>query len=202
MNDASPRVVLASGSAVRAKMLRDAGVKIVVDPAGIDESMIKAMELAQNAAPNRIAAALAEAKSRKVSCAHPGSLVIGADQVMTLNGQIYDKPADIDEARRHLVELRGQPHQQVSAVCVARDDGVLWRGVDAATVHMRMFTLAFLENYLKAAGDAVLSSVGCYQIEGIGAQLIERIDGDHFTVKGLPLFPLLSCLRAEGVLAA
>jgi septum formation protein len=195
-----PSLVLASASAARAAMLAGAGLSFDRDPARIDERAAEAPLRATGAGPADVAELLAEAKALDVSERHPGALVIGADQTLGLGDERFDKPADMEAARRQLLALSGRTHTLHSAVAVARDGAVLWRELASADLTMRPLTPAFIGHYLAVVGDAALASVGCYQLEGRGAQLFERIDGDYFTVLGLPLLPLLGFLRREGVI--
>ena len=195
---ASP-VVLASASPVRAALLRAAGIPIAVDAAAVDEAEVKASLRAAKAAPAAIAEALAELKAQRVSRRHPGSLIVGADQVLECDGVLFDKPSDLAAARSQLLTLRGRRHQLVSAVVLMRDGQRVWHHIARADLTMREFSASFLDRYLQSAGDAALSSVGAYQLEGLGAQLFAEIDGDYFTILGLPLLPLLDILREHGV---
>ena len=192
-------VILASASTIRADLLRKAGVEIEVAKAGVDEASIKAALLAEGAAPREIADALAEAKAVKMSRKQPG-LVIGADSVLDLDGRLYDKPSDIEDARRHLMALRGRPHRLHSAAVIAEGGAPLWRHVATTTLHVRAFSDGFLDRYMEAEGVSLLSSVGCYRLEGLGAQLFDRIDGDYFAILGLPLLPVLDYLRLRGAI--
>lgn len=192
-------VVLASKSAARGALLRGAGVPFEVQVAGVDEDAVKSAMLADGARPRDIADALAEVKAVKVSARTPG-LVIGADQTLDLDGRLYDKAVDLTEARARLLDFRGKSHKLHSAVVVARDGAPIWREVVTATLRMRPFTDEFLDGYLARNGEAALSSVGCYQLEGEGVQLFDRIDGDYFTILGLPLIGLLDLLRRYQVL--
>ena len=192
-------VILASKSAARGALLRGAGVSFETRVAGVDEDAVKSAMLADGAGPRDIADALAEIKAVRVSEKTAG-LVVGADQTLDLDGRLYDKAAILDEARARLQDFRGRSHKLHSAVVVARDGAPIWREVVTATLRMRPFTDAFLDGYLARNGEAALSSVGCYQLEGEGVQLFDRIDGDYFTILGLPLMGLLDLLRRHGVL--
>lgn len=191
-------LILASGSAARAAMLRAAGLDPVIAPARVDEAALKSALLAEGADPRRIADALAEVKAIRVSARHPGALVIGADQVLSLDGRIFDKPADPAEAMAHLASLSGQTHRLLAAVVLARDGQALWRHVGEARLTMRDLDAAAIARYVDRAGPAILECVGAYQIEGLGAQLFTAITGDQFTIMGLPLLPLLGILRDFG----
>lgn len=193
-------IVLASGSATRQAMLRAAGVHFTVDVAAIDEVTVLESLQAESIKPRDAADMLAEMKAVKISSRHAGSLVIGADQILSLGTKFFSKPVDLPAARLQLQALRGQTHHLTSAVVVARDGSPIWREVREAKLTMRPFSDAFLDDYLATARKTVLTSVGAYQIEGLGAQLFSRVDGDHFTILGLPLLPLLDMLRLQGVL--
>jgi septum formation protein len=191
-------LVLASASSARAKILTDAGIDHLCDPAAVDEAAVKDLlggEMVENAA-----LALAEAKAKVVSARHPGSLVLGADQILECEGTWFDKPADTDAASRHLRCLRGRTHRLISAMAAVRDQRVVWHHVDTANLTMRAFDDAFIARYLDRAGPEALESVGAYRVEGPGIQLFSGIDGDLFTILGLPLLPLLEFLRREGML--
>lgn len=196
---AAPPVVLASASATRAEMLRRAGVPCTIDPARVDEDEIKRGMRESGATTADLAETLAELKARKISGRHGGALVVGADQVLDCQGRWFDKPVDRAAARAQLLDLRGKMHELISCVCVLRDGERLWHHIGRARLTVRPFTDSFLDDYLDQAGDAVLQSVGAYQLEGRGAQLFSRIDGDYFTILGLPLLPLLDFLRNHGV---
>jgi septum formation protein len=191
------RVVLASASAARATLLENAGFVVVREPAAIDESEAKAAFRAEGAEAASCAVALAAAKAARVSRRHPGELVVGADQILVCSGIWFDKPPDRDHARAQLVALRGRTHELVTAVCVFRDGADLWHHVERPRLAMRAFSDAFLDAYLAAGGDAVLGSVGAYQLEGLGAHLFARVEGDYFSILGLPLLPLLDFLRGQ-----
>lgn len=193
-------VVLASGSATRRDMLERAGVEVLVDPARVDEAALRDSLIAAGADAARAAETLAEVKALQVSARHPGALVLGADQMLDCEGTWFEKPADRAAARAQLLALRGRRHMLVSAVVAARDGGRVWHAVERARLTMRPFGEAFLDTYLERAGDDVLSSVGAYRIEALGIQLFARIEGDHATILGLPLLPLLDFLRDNGVI--
>jgi septum formation protein len=194
-------IVLASASPVRAELLRRAGVEVSVDPARVDEAAVKASLLAEGAPPRDVADKLAELKALRVGVRHETALVLGADQVLVHRGEILDKPASLDEARAHLLRLRGQRHDLLSAAVVVLQGAPVWRHVGEARLTMRPFSDVFLDRYLEQVRDGALTSVGAYQLEGLGAQLFARVDGDYFTVLGLPLLEILGFLRARGVLA-
>jgi septum formation protein len=193
------RIVLASTSASRSALLRNAGVTFETMRPGVDEDAAKASLLAEGARPRDVADALAELKAVRVSARTEG-LVIGADQTLDLDGELIDKAASLKEARERLVRLRERPHKLHSGVVVAKDGEPIWREVETATLWMRPFSDAFLDGYLARHGEGLLSSVGCYRLEDEGVQLFSRIQGDYFTILGLPLLGLLDLLRRYGAL--
>lgn len=194
------RLILASQSAARADMLRRAGLEFDIEPANIDEPALLASLQSEHAQPQDIADALAELKAQRVSNRHPNDLVIGADQVLACEGEIFAKPKTRALAEAQLAALAGRTHQLISAVCLARSGHAIWRSVDRASLTMRYLSAEDIKRYLEEAGDAVLESVGAYQIEGLGVRLFARIEGDYFTILGLPLISLLQGLRELGAL--
>jgi len=196
---ASAPLVLASASAVRRHLLEAAGISVEVRPASLDERAIEASALSND--PSSVAMLLAREKALRVTANVPGRLVVGADQTLALGNRRFDKPADRAAARAQLQALAGRTHELHAAVAVARDGQVLFEHAAVACLTMRPLSDAFLDRYLDAEGAAVTASVGGYQLEALGVHLFERIDGDHFTILGLPLIPLLAYLRAEGSLA-
>lgn len=197
----APILVLASQSAIRRQLLENAGLTVEALPARVDEDEIKLAMRAAGASVEDAAIKLAEAKARRIAEKVPGAIVIGCDQMLDCNGVWFDKPPDRAHAAAHLRALSGKTHRLVSAVVAYRNMVRVWHHVDAAKLTIRPLSDAFIESYLDRAGDAALGSVGAYQLEGLGAQLFTRIDGDYFTVLGLPLLPLLGFLRANGVVA-
>ncbi|NOT41948.1 MAG: septum formation protein Maf [Alphaproteobacteria bacterium] len=195
-------IVLASGSTTRQRLLRAAGVVFSVDVAHVDEASVIESLIAEMAPPRDVADLLAELKAAKVSARHPQAFVIGADQVLSAGQELFQKPGTVAGAREQLRRLRGRTHVLSSAVCVAREGSVVWRVVQEARLEMRDFSDAFLESYLADAGEDILGSVGAYHVEGSGIQLFSKIDGDTFTILGLPLVPLLDFLRTHGMLKA
>ena len=194
-------IILASGSKARASVLSGAGVVFETAIAGVDEGAVKTGLLADGNGPREVADALAELKAIRVSRKHPGALVFGADQTLDLDGALFDKAESLTEARERLQLLRGKTHKLHSAVVVALDGQAIWREVPAAKLTMRPFTDAFLDDFLARGGEGLLGSVGCYRLEDDGVQLFSRIDGDYFTILGLPLMGLLDLMRRHGALA-
>ena len=192
------RLVLASASPFRKALLSNAGLSFDIEPATVDERAIE--ETLDGVEAEDIALILAEAKAQDVSERKPGALVIGSDQTLSLGGDVFHKPANMDEARRRLLALSGRTHELNSAVVLAKDGETIWRHVSVARLTMRKLDPAFIGWHLSNVGDQVLSSVGAYQLEGEGIQLFERFDGDYFTIIGLPILPLLAQLRELGAI--
>lgn len=188
-------MILASASQMRADMLAHAGVAVERDPAHVDEDEVKDALLAEGASGRDIADALAELKARTVSYRHPGRLVLGADQVLVKDGALFSKAVDRADAAVKLRSLSGGDHKLISAAVICQDGQAVWRVVDEARLTVRPLSDAFIEGYLDNIGDAAFWSVGCYQLEGRGAQLFSRVQGDFFTILGLPLLPVLDYLR-------
>ena len=197
----STQIILASKSAARRAVLTGAGVPFEVSVAGVDEDAVKNAMLTEGASPRDVADALAELKAIKVSRSKPG-FVIGSDQTLEFEGKLYDKAETVDGAAERLRTMRGKPHKLHSAVVVAKDGAPIWREIVSATLTMRDFSDAFLASYLELEGEEALGSVGCYRLEGPGAQLFSKIEGDYFAILGLPLMGLLDLFRRHGVLEA
>ncbi len=192
-------LILASGSAIRARILREAGVPFLVRKSHVDETAIKEAMEAACAPAEAVAQALADEKALAVSRTEAG-LVLGADQILRLDGALLDKVADMAAAKDRLRAMRGKGHDLVGALSLARDGTIVARHQQNSRIHVRAFSDEFLEAHLQAAGPDMLASVACYQFEGLGAQLFEAVEGDYHAVLGLPLTPLLALLRREGVL--
>ncbi len=189
-------IILASSSPTRKSMLTNAGLSFTAASPAVDEGALLATH--PEWTPAEASRNLAEAKAIDVSRQNPGNIVIGADQVLAFEGRIYSKPVDLEAARRQLLQLRGHTHELISTVVCVRDCEPVWTHSSAARLTVRGFSAAFLEEYLEQNGNNLLSSVGAYQIEGQGSQLFESIDGDYFTILGLPLLPLMQFLRGTG----
>jgi septum formation protein len=196
---ASAPLVLASRSAARRTLLEAAGIPIELCPADVDERALE-MEAASQE-PTAVAALLARAKAAAVAQSHPGRLVLGADQTLALGAKRFAKSPDRRTARAQLQALRGRTHELHAGLAFVQDKVVVFEHVETARLTMRAFSDAFLDRYLETAGDAVFASVGGYQLEGLGIQLFERIEGDYFTILGLPLLRALDFLRERGYLA-
>lgn len=193
-------LILASQSPFRAMLMRNAGLTFEAQPAQIDERAIEAPLQASGISPEDLALILAQNKAVDVSSRNLDALVIGSDQTLSLEARVFHKPVDLDDARRHLTALSGKTHQLNSAVVLAHNGQILWKHMSIARLTMRELSPSFIDRHLERVGDSVLSSVGAYQYEKEGIQLFEHVDGDYFTIVGLPLIPLLAQLRLNGAI--
>lgn len=193
-------IILGSGSRFRRQLLENAGLAVEVDRPQLDERVAERAVEGSGLTPPELAEILAEAKAAEVSARNPGRLVLGCDQTMSLEDRLFHKPEDMEAARRHLLALSGRTHELHSAVVLARDGETIWRHVSTARLTMRELDPAFIGRHLARVGAKALESVGAYQIEGEGIQLFEAVEGDHFTIVGLPLLPLLAELRRLGAI--
>ena len=193
-------LILASNSPFRAMILKNAGVLFRAEPAAIDERLVEAPLFKSGATPEDVAQVLAEAKAADVSERFPKDIVLGSDQTLSLGDNVLHKPRDMDEARRHLLRLSGHTHKLNSALVIAKIGQIIWRDLSVARLTMRSLSPESIGGYLDKVGQAALQSVGAYQYEGRGIQLFERIEGDYFTIIGLPILPLLHELRRLGVI--
>ena len=192
-------LILASASPSRRQLLANAGLDFTIELSGVDEDEVKLSLVAERAGPQDVAETLAELKAQRVSKRNPSAMVIGADSTLACNDRLFDKPPTLAAARQQLLDLRGQTHELCSSVVVARGGARLWHHNEHARLTMRPFTESFLDAYLARAGEGITASVGTYHLEGVGAHLFSRIDGDYFTILGLPLLPLLSFLAGHGI---
>ena len=195
------RLILASASQSRANILKGAGIMFDVVPARVDEETVKESMLSTNQPHRVIADALAELKAVRVSAANPGALVIGADQVLSFAGELVSKCETMEQARMLLQRLRGRSHELYSAAVMAKDGAAIWRHVERNKMTMHPVSDGFIDGYLAKKGESLLSGVGCYRMEDEGAQFFSHVAGDYFAILGLPLVPLLSALREQGVIA-
>lgn len=198
--DAGYGLILASASVTRARLLHNAGVMVHIDPADLDEGALTQELRVSGKGPEDVACGLASAKAVTVSQRYPKARIVGADQIMVSSDRWIEKPATQEIARVMLLELRGRSHRLISAVAVATDEQVLWNHVSTATLRVRWFSEEFLDDYLHRVGSEVTEVVGACRLEGEGVQFFDHIDGDFFTILGLPLLPLLTYLRNEGVI--
>jgi septum formation protein len=198
VSEPAERLILASRSAARRAMLTEAGVPYAAEDAGVDEDAIKTTLAGID--PAELALELARAKALAVSRRDPEAWVLGSDQTLDINGDMVSKARDLAGARERLQSLRGQTHHLNSGAALAWKGTVVWSGVDTARMTMRRFSDDFLDAYLAAEGECLLGSVGCYRLEGLGSQLFDRVEGDYFTVLGMPLWPVLAELRRAGVI--
>ena len=197
-----PDLILASASPSRAALLRAAGLDFKIEPADIDESAIKERCRLANATVSETAALLSLEKARKISERRPAAFVIGSDQMLECDGKWLDKPSDVRAAAETLLTLRGRTHRLITCVSVLHEAVEIWFHTETAVLTMRRFSDDFLARYIETGGEKLLTSVGAYQLEGHGAQLFETIEGDYFTILGLPLLPLLAFLRARHLIPA
>ena len=195
-----PSITLASGSFIRAQILRGAGIDFDVVKPGVDENEIKIAAAADGVDPEETAMRLASAKCEAVATERPG-IVIGSDQILEFQGRLFDKPKTMEEARNRICEFQSASHTLINAIAVARDGQIVWRHIDRPRLFVRPLSNDEIDAYLDAAGPDILSSVGAYQVEKLGARLFEKIEGDYYAVLGLSLFPLLNFLRQESAIA-
>ena len=193
-------IILASASRSRAAMLVASGLTIKIEPADINEARVKDVCLSEGRNVDYVAALLARKKAKLISRRNKEAFVIGADQMLDCGGTWFDKPIDLASAEKTLKAIRGRCHDLVTSVSVVQNEKELWQKTDRATLQVREFSDFFIERYLQNVGELALTSVGAYQLEGPGAQLFERIEGDYFTILGLPLLPLLSFLRTQNLI--
>ncbi len=198
--DKNTSIILASNSRFRAELLKNAGVDFSTASASIDERAIEQPLLEANLEPTDVAQVLAEAKAVDVSARNQNELIIGCDQTLSMNSIMFHKPADMKQARQHILKFSGKTHQLNSAVALVYNQQTIWRHVSIANMTVRKLSPEYIGRYLAHAGQSVLSSVGAYQLEGAGVQLFEQIEGDYFTIIGLPLLPLLAELRSLEVI--
>ena len=196
------KLILASKSPFRAMLMKNAGLEFQQAAAEVDERAIEAATDKSGITPEDLALILAEAKALDVARRHPQALVLGSDQTLSLGDEVLHKAQSLEEAQRRLLKLSGKTHQLNSAIVLARGDQTVWRHISVARLTMRNVSAAFIGRHLASTGDKVLGSVGCYQLEGEGLQLFEHIEGDYFTIVGLPMLPLLAQLREIGAIDA
>lgn len=197
---AETRLILASGSPSRKQLMEAAGLTFAAEPARIDEREIEAPLVSAGATPEAVAAALATAKAKDVADRNPDAFVIGSDQVMSMDGRLFHKCTSVEMAREQLWSMRGKSHRLSSAISIVRNGEEVWSHVSVADLTFRSFTDAFLDIYIANAGPKVLLTVGAYSYEGLGQQLFEKVEGDFFTIIGLPMLPLLAALRDLSVI--
>lgn len=193
-------LILASGSRARSEMLKAAGIEFESQNPLVDEEPIKEALLAEGAPAHHIADALAELKALAISPSIENAFIIGSDQILSCEGKCFSKADNMVAAKKQLQALSGKKHNLISAVVIAKDGKVIWRDIDKAHLTMRQLSDEYIDDYLIQCGDAILSSVGCYHLEGRGAQLFDRVEGDYFTVLGMPLLKLLQFCRTQGLI--
>ena len=191
----SNKIILASKSKSRKKILEAAGLIFEIVTSGVDEDKVKAKMSKTGATFEQIAEALACEKALSVSQNHLDSLIIGSDQILVCDGKYYDKAKDIDEARSHLKSFKGKTHELVTSIALVRNGEVIWKHTSRPRLSMRDFSSEFMEEYIEKAGDALLQSVGCYFIEGLGIHLFSNIEGEYHAIQGMPMLALLKKLR-------
>lgn len=194
------QIILASGSRIRADLLRQAGIEFDIVKSDVDESVIKQKARERGDPIRDIAMSLAAAKAKKVSQQHPGAMVIGADQILGFDNEMFDKPESMEDAAKRLLILSGKAHVLYNAACIFRDGEVRWQTITYPRLTMRTLSEQEIYRYLAAAGPNVLSSVGAYQLEGLGARLFHEIEGDYFSILGLPLLQVTGFLEEQGLL--
>ena len=195
-------IFLASASEIRLQLLRAAGIPVEACPARIDEDTIRAAMLAEGATPRDLADTLAEMKARKMAEKNPAALILGCDQVLEMNRRLFAKPESVDDARDQLRTMRCQTHRLLSAAVLFENGEPVWRHVGEARLTMRAFSDAYLDDYLARNWPSIRHAVGCYKLEEEGIRLFSAVEGDHFTILGLPLLPLLSYLATRGLIPA
>ncbi|MGB4828828.1 MAG: Maf family protein [Paracoccaceae bacterium] len=195
-------IFLASASEIRLQLFRAAGIPVEARPARIDEDTIRAAMLAEGATPRDLADTLAEMKARKIAEKNPAALILGCDQVLEMNRRLFAKPESVDDARDQLRTMRCQTHRLLSAAVLFENGEPVWRHVGEARLTMRAFSDAYLDDYLARNWPSIRHAVGCYKLEEEGIRLFSAVEGDHFTILGLPLLPLLSYLATRGLIPA
>lgn len=195
-----PKLILASQSPTRRQLLTRAGIDYRSVSPKIDEEMLKKQGLENNLSHEQIALSLAEHKAKQISDDNPDAYVLGCDQVLSCAGKLLSKTQDIQAAREQLLFLKGKDHTLISALVIARQGEIIWQYSDKASLRVRWFSDDFLDEYLKQMANDILKSVGCYQLEGQGIQLFSKVQGDYYTILGLPLLPLLGFLRQHGMI--
>ena len=198
----SPHLILASASKSRSRILSAVGISHEIIPANIDESRVKVKLIETDSDPATVAKTLAEMKAQKISCLHSNSLVIGADQVLYYGDEMLNKPINIQDAKEHLNKLSGRNHTLLVSTCIFLNGNILWQFTDKANMEMRLLSESYIDWYINEIKEQVCETLGAYRIEGLGAQLFSSIEGDFFSILGLPLLPLLKELRNHGVISA
>lgn len=202
MPNKNAQIILASQSYIRRQLMDNAEVNYIALNSGLDEEMAKISLREVGVKPKDQAHELAKLKAMKLSQKYPNDFVIGADQMLVLGNEVFDKAQNMAEARQRLLHFRGKTHNLVNAVVIYRNCQLIWRFDVSPKLHMRDFSEGFLDNYLEKCGDKILSSVGCYQLEGMGLQLFDKIEGDYFAILGLPMIETLAYLRQHDMVGA